>query len=382
MSVDSSVGRSHAGDEVHVRPARRSGQRRSGPRGREAAAGWLFTAPVIVLIVLFLVIPIMMAVWVSLSNWTGIGSPFSSNVKFVGTRNYRFLLSQDGLSRQNLMQSLRNNFYYVLFVVPLQTALALFLAVIVNRRRLAGRGFFRTAFYFPSVTSSVAIVIVFLFVFGGSGVVNAVIAKLGATGPDWFSQQAGIFHLGLDKIGVHKAPGMLANHALLGQSWWEWLSGPSLAMLVLIVLAVWTTAGTFMLMFLAALQNISAEVEEAAVVDGATSWQRFWRVTLPMLRPTLFLVLTLGLISTWQTFDAQFIIGATNPTVVTPAYLSYQTSFNNQQWGQGAAISFILFFIIIVLAAFQRWVLRDRDEERERRMIRKQRRAGAAGTSS
>jgi multiple sugar transport system permease protein len=228
----------------------------------------------------------------------------------------------------------------------------------------------------------VAIVIVFLFVFGGSGVVNALIAKFGATGPDWFSQQTGIFHLGLDKIGVHQAPSLLAGHAFLGQSWWEWLSGPSLAMLVLIVLAVWTTAGTFMLMFLAALQSISGDVEEAAVVDGATSWQRFWRVTLPMLRPTLFLVLTLGLISTWQTFDAQFILGATNPTIVTPAYLSYQTSFNDQKWGQGAAISFILFFIIIVLAAFQRWVLRDRDELRERRLARNQRRSASVGSSS
>ncbi len=358
------------------------GLRGGGIRGREGLSGWLFTAPVIVLIVLFLVVPILMALWVSVSNWTGIGSPFSSSVKYVGDRNYRFLLAENGLSRSNLMIALRNNFYYVLFVVPLQTMLALFLAVIVNRRRLAGKGFFRTAFYFPSVTSSVAVVIIFLFLFGGSGVINAIVSKLGATGPDWFSQTDGLFHVGLDKLGVHTAPGFLAHHAFLGQSWWEWLAGPSAAMVVLIVLAVWTTSGTFMLMFLAALQNISGEVEEAAIVDGATSWQRFWKVTLPMLRPTLFLVLTLGLISTWQTFDVQFIVGGSNPTIITPAYLSYTTSFANQQWGQGAAISFILFAIIIAMAALQRWILRDRDDSRAKRQARRDRRALRAGGAS
>jgi multiple sugar transport system permease protein len=301
-------------------------------------------------------------------------------VKYVGARNYSFLLSQDGLARQNLMQALRNNFYYVLFVVPLQTVLALFLAVIVNRRRLAGKGFFRTAFYFPSVTSSVAITVIFIFLFSGSGVVNAILQSLGAHGPTWFTNQDGLFHIALDKLGVHTAPGALAHHAFLGQSWWEWLAGPSVAMVTLIVLAVWTTAGTFMLMFLAALQNISAEVEEAAVVDGATSWQRFSKVTLPMLRPTLLLVLTLGLIGTWQVFDQVFILNEPNPTLNTPAFLSYKTSFGDQQWGQGAAISFILFFIIIVLAAAQRFLLRDRDEARERRDRRRARRAGRAST--
>lgn len=356
-------------------PPRRGG----GIRGREWIAGWVFTAPVIALIVLFLVIPILMALWVSLSDWTGIGSPFSGTVKYVGLKNYRFLLTEDGLSRSNLMQSLRNNFYYVILVVPLQTALALFLAVIVNRRRLAGRGFFRTAFYFPSVTSSVAIVIIFQFLFNGSGAINAILSAIGVNGPDWLSQQDGLVHVFLNQVGVHNPPGFLANHAVLGQSLWEWFAGPSAAMLVLIVLAIWTTAGTFMLMFLAALQSIPGDVEEAAITDGTNAWQRFWYVTLPMLRPTLLVVLTLGLISTWQTFDAQFLLGSavTNPSIVTPAYLSYKTSFGDQQWGQGAAISFILFVIIIVLAAFQRWVLRDRDEAATRKAERRRARSEA-----
>lgn len=354
-------------------------RRAGGVRRREGVAGWLFTTPAIALIVLFLAVPILMALWVSFSDWTGIGSPFSSGVEFVGLRNYRYLLTEQGLPRQNLMESLRNNFYYVLLVVPLQTALAMFLAVVLNRRILHGRSFFRTAFYFPSVTSTVAVVIIFQFLFSGSGVVNSLISAVGGHGPDWFSQQQGLVHLLAGRLGVDTPPALLADHGPFGQSWWEWLAGPSPAMLVIILLAVWTTAGTFMLMFLAALQNISGEVEEAATTDGANAWQRFRYVTLPMLRPTLLLVLTLGLISTWQTFDAQFLLGSAvnNPTIVTPAYLSYLTSFRNQQWGQGAAISFILFLIIIVLAAFQRFVLRDRDEARARRLDRRARRGEA-----
>src|ERR1700745_1653637 len=120
-------------------------------RRREATAGWLMSAPVIVLLAVFLVAPIMMAAWVSISDWTGIGSPFASGVHAVGAKNYEVLLTQPGLPQQQLGESLRNNLYYVIIVVPVQTALALGLALIVSRKRLAGRGFSRTAHSFPSV---------------------------------------------------------------------------------------------------------------------------------------------------------------------------------------------------------------------------------------
>ena len=116
-------------------------------------------------------------------------------------------------------------------------------------------------------------------------------------------------------------------------------------------MAVFTTSGTFMLLFIAALQNIGEEIDEAGMVDGASAWQRFRHLTLPMLRPTLFTVLTLGLIGTWQVFDQIYTgtQGGPAKTTLTPAYLSFQTAFNNQDWGQGAAIAFILFAIIVVL---------------------------------
>jgi multiple sugar transport system permease protein len=331
-------------------------------RRREAAAGWLMSAPAILLLLVFLVAPILMAAWVSISDWTGIGSPFASGVHSVGAGNYKAMLTEPGLPQQQLGESIRNNLYYVVLVVPLQTALALGLALIVSRKRLTGRGFFRTAYYFPSITSSVAVSIMFLYIFGSTGVINAVIGYLGGQGPNWFNDPSGVLHLLLSGLGVTQAPAALANHGFLGVSWWEWLSGPSVAMIAIIALAVWTTSGTFMLIFLPAIYAIPSDLEEAAIMDGANAWQLFRKVTFPMLRPALFLVLTLGLIGTWQVFDQIYLMSQGNPagTTLTPAYLAYLESFGNQQWGQGAAIAFILFAIIVVLTIVQRLIVSER----------------------
>lgn len=334
-------------------------------RGNERVAGWLFVGPVVAVLGLFLVVPILMALWVSLTDWNGQGSPFQSGVPFAGLDNYTSLFTDDGLARQNFMTSIRNNAYYVAAVVPLQTALALGLALVVNNRLLKGKGFFRTAFYFPSVTSSVAISVVFLFMFANTGAINEILGFLGINGPQWFADPRGVLHLALDTAGlvdVAAPPAALTDHGLLGLTWWDWTSGPSVAMCAIIALVVWTTSGTFMLMFLAALQNIPGQLDEAGLIDGATRWQRFRFITLPQLRPTMFLVLTLGLIGTWQVFDQIYVMSQGNPakTTLTPAYLSYRTAFRDFDYGAGAAISFVLFLIIIVLTLLQRRALRER----------------------
>jgi len=350
------------------RIGRSGGGRRRG-RNRDGLAGALFMAPAVILVVVFVLLPVLSALWVSVSDWSGKGSPLTAN--FAGLDNYQALLTKPGLAQRDLATSLRNNLYYVLLVVPLQTILALLLATTLNRRRLRGRGFFRSAFYFPSVTSSVAISIVFLFLFNASGVVNAALAWFGINGPNWFADPRGVLHLffGLFGVDLDSPPAWLTDHDFLGISWWQWWSGPSIAMCAIIALAIWTTSGTFMLMFLAALQDIPEDVEEAAMMDGTTSWQRFRAVTLPALKPTLFLVLTLGLIGTWQVFDAVYIMsqGAPAKTTLTPAFLSYQTSFLSGKWGQGAAIAFILFAIIVVFSLLQRFVMRDRSKLPRRR---------------
>ncbi|TFD82577.1 carbohydrate ABC transporter permease [Cryobacterium fucosi] len=346
-------------------PNRRRGTSRSSVHRGEAKYGWLFITPPIIIIGVFLVVPVLLAIWVSVSDWSGLGSPLNPQVSFVGSKNFEAVLSDPGLAQKDFGTSIRNNVYYVLLVVPLQTALALFLAVQVNRRILKGRGFFRTAFYFPSVTSSIAITAIWLFLFGATGAVNKILGFFGASGPVWFADPRGVLHIILGAFGVSSAPGALTGGGMLGVSWWDWLSGPSVAMCAIILLAVFTTSGTFMLLFIAAMQAIGAEVDEAALMDGAGPFRKFFSVTLPMLKPTLFTVLTLGLIGTWQVFDQIYLTGGGKPgkTLLTPAYLAYDTSFKQLNWGQGAAISFILFVIIILLTALQRYVLRDRKDK-------------------
>ena len=356
-------------------PGRASPRRGRPVRDGRNLAGWLFVTPTLLVLGLFLVIPILMALWVSFTDWNGKGSPFASGIGFVGADNYQRLFTEQGLTRQDFMTSLRNNFYYVLLVVPAQTVLALGLATVLNKQLLKARGFFRSAFYFPSVTSSVAISLTFLFLFTGSGAVNTLLGIVGIDGPTWFADARGLLHLAGDRLGLWDMaapPDALTGTSVLSLSLWDWLSGPSVALCVVMMLVVWTTTGTFMLMFLAALQDVPVEVEEAARIDGANRWQSFRAVTLPHLRPTTLLVLTLGLIGTWQVFDQVFVMtsGGPSKTTLTPAFLSYFYAFENQQWGVAAAMAFVLFAIIFVLTALQRFVFRDKDAAAERRAIR------------
>jgi multiple sugar transport system permease protein len=327
--------------------------------GNRALAGWLFVAPAVLIVGLFVLVPVLMAAWVSMSDWSGIGPPFAEGVNFVGAENYAELLGGTGLATRDLGTALRNNLFYVLLVVPLQTAVALGLAVLVNRRIMRSRGFFRTAFYFPSVTSVVAITVLWLFLFSATGPVNKVLSWIAVDGPNWFQDPRGIFHIALGAIGVTAVGNPLSDATFLGISGWEWVAGPSVAMSAFILMSVFTTSGTFMLLFIAGLQQINAEVEEAAETDGANGWQRLRYVTLPMLKPVVFTVVTLGLIGTWQVFEQIYVgtQGGPAKTTLTPAYLSFNAAFNNQDWPRGAAIAFILFAIIVVLTVLQRlWI--------------------------
>ncbi len=363
--------------------ARRSRPGRAGTVSRAhkggGLTGWLFVSPAVIVLAVFLLFPVLMALWVSVSDWGGVGSPLSGDVHFVGASNYTDLVSGGGLAERDFGISLRNNLWYVLLVVPAQTFLALALAVLVNQKVMA-RGVFRTAFYFPSVTSSVAITVLWLFLFSASGAVNKILSYVGIHGPNWFNDPRGIVATFLGLFHVDGS-GTLTGR-FLGVTAWEWLSGPSFAMTAFIIMAIFTTSGTFMLIFLSALQSLSTSVDEAAMLDGAGTWRRFWLVTVPQLRPTFFTVITLGLIGCWQVFDQIYTGTQGDPgkTTLTPAYLSYSSAFIQQDWGRGSAIAFVLFAIIIVFTLLQRLVLRDRDEVGGRRGVRRRRRAAHLST--
>lgn len=325
-------------------------------------AAWVFLAVPLIGLTIFVIVPIVMAFLISLRDWNGINPPFQSDV--VGLENYRSLLFEPGITRTDFGISLRNNLYYVLGVVPMQTALAFFLAVVVNQKFLKGRGFFRTAYYFPSITSSIAISLVFIFLFQPNGAVNAFLGTiLPVDDLNWLSNANGVIHNALGVIGVDGAPAWLAEREFMGLSWWQWLSGPSVALFAIMLLTTWTTTGTMMLVFLAGLQGIPESIEEASRIDGATPTQHFFRVTLPMMRPTVMFVLTIGIIGTWQVFDQIFAISAGGPqkTTLTPAYLVYREGFQNFGMGRAAAIAFLLFVIIIVFTVIQRRLVEERE---------------------
>ncbi len=290
-------------------------------------------------------------------------APISGGVddafKMKGLDNYTQLLAQEGLAQKDFFTAFKNTLYFVIGVVPVQTILALLLAVVLNQKWLRARGLFRTIYYFPSITSSVVISLIFMWMFSRSGIVNVAMSGLfpNYQSVTWLNDANGLFHNILGLFGVtRQTVGPWASSTIAGLPLWEWISGPSITMFTIMCLAVWTTIGTLMVIFLAALQNISPEVYEAAQIDGATAWQTFRGITVPLLTPTTFFVVTLGLIGTFQVFDQVFVISSGGPakTTVTIAYIVYQNGFKNSQMGLAAASAIILFGIIFVFTMIQR----------------------------
>lgn len=282
----------------------------------------------------------------------------------IGLGNYQSLLVDDGISRTSFSRALLNTVYYVIIVVPIQTALAMILAIIVNQQWLRGRGFFRTAFYLPSVTSSVVISLIFMFMFSRGGIVNGFISWLspGYAKIDWLNNSAGLLHLLFAQFGITRDAIPFADLPLGGLTLWDWIGGPSVTWSMIMVLNIWTTTGTLLVIFLAALQSIPASVYEAAALDGAKWWATLWNITIPMIRPTTFLVITIGLISTFQVFDQVFVITQGGPanTTVTIGYIVYQNAFQRGQMGLAAATAIVLFFIIFFFSIIQRRITSDK----------------------
>lgn len=333
----------------------------AGQKRSEALTGYAFMAPSMLILIVFLIIPLLVAVYFSLTNWNGVRPLNTANAyQFVGLKNYENLLIS-GRRVQDFYVALKNTVYYVLGVVPTQTIIALILAVILNQKWLKGRGFFRTAFYFPSITSSVVISLIFVFLFTKGGPVNGLLQGLfpNFTPVTWLDNADGVLHNILGLVGITRnTVGAWASTEFLNVSLWDWLSGPSVTMLMIMLLAIWTTIGTMMVIYLAALQNIPSQVFEASQVDGANTWQTFRYITLPLLRPTTFFIITIGLIGTFQVFDQVYVVskGAPQDTTLTMAYLVYRNAFNTQSpsMGLASATAIVLFVIIFIFTLLQR----------------------------
>ena len=310
---------------------------------QEALTGYLFIAPYLIVTLVFTIGVIVFAFYISFTSFDLFTTP-----QWVWFENYAKALSLKG----DFVRSLVNVFWYVIIVVPVQTALALLLATILNIK-VRGSQFFRTVFYGPSVTSSVVITMIFWWLYLKTGYLNFALTKLwglfGAewTAVEWLNNPRGLIQLLVQAFGGD-----------IPSALW-FLRGPSVTWMAIMFQNIFTTAPTFMIMFLAALQEIPPTLYEAASIDGASRTQQFWRITLPMLRPVLLLVIVLGTIGTWQIFDQVKILTAGGPlnTTLVPVYLIYTEALGTKgpsQMGYAAAMAFMLAIIIFIFTFIQR----------------------------
>lgn len=284
-------------------------------------AGWLFILPALLFFVVFVVYPIGYGLFLSVFK---INSFNIDERTFVGLDNFGKVISDP-----NFHKALLNTAVFAFFVVTIQTVLALLLAVAVNQK-IKGSTFFRTAFFFPSISSSVVISIIFLWVFNQNGLLNYALSTIGITGPTW-------------------------------------VDDPRTALPAIMGLNIWTTSGTMMVLYLAALQDIPAHLYEAAAVDGANPVQRFFRITIPLLTPTTFFVVTLGLIGTFQVFDQAFVIsngsGGPEKSTLTAVFYIYQQAFKETgRMGVAAAGAVVLLVVILVVTLLQRFIIRSEQD--------------------
>lgn len=278
---------------------------------KQEQAFWAYTFLLFPLLLLgiFVFIPIIFSVVISFFDWELL----ASDQKFVGLDNYIELFGD-----KIFYKSLLNTVLYTVGVVPLQTFLALFLAFVMNRK-MKGRAFFRTAFYIPAITSSVVTSIIFVAIYSKEGLLNTILGNFGIAPNDW-------------------------------------LTNPKTALISIMMLNIWTTSGYFMVSFLAGLQNIPASLYEAAKLEGATQWQQFWHITVPMVRPVTYFVIVMSLIGCFQVFDQVFVMssGGPNNATTTMSYFVYQNAFKYFRLGYGAAAAIVLAGIIMLVTFIQK----------------------------
>jgi multiple sugar transport system permease protein len=277
-------------------------------------SAYLFTLPFLLFFLIFQVLPILSGVFVSFTKWGIVGQP-----KWIGLDNFARILDDPDVP---LVYG--NTFRYALTVVPLTVIAALLLALYVNRR-LLGYGLARTVFFAPTVLSVTVISFIWIWI---------------------LETRFGILNIYLAQIGIPNIP---------------WLTNPRWVLVSIALTSIWWSAGFFMVILLAGLQGIPGELYDAAYVDGAAGWQTTWYVTLPLLRPALSLVITISIIDAMRVFSQMFLMTSGGPagSSLSVIYLIYDRAFTSYQLGYGAALSLLLFVVILVVTIIQLRVFRE-----------------------
>jgi len=275
---------------------------------QEELLAYLFIMPSLLGFVIFLVVPMVASLGISFYDWELLSPP-----QFVGLKNFGALFT-DVIFRDVVV----NTAYYTFGLVPLNLVVSLGLAVWLNTR-LRGLMWYRAAFFLPVITVTVAVALIWRWM---------------------YEPRAGIINTGLRAIGL---PGP------------AWLGDPHWAMAAIIIMSVWKGFGYNMVLFLAGLQGIPITIYEAAMLDGANAWQRFWKITLPLLSPMVFLAVVLTVISSFQVFDQAYVMtngGPANATNTIVLYI-YQNGFQYFRMGYASAIAWVLFGVIFLFTLAQ-----------------------------
>jgi multiple sugar transport system permease protein len=278
---------------------------------RSAALGYALLAPSLFGVVTFLLLPLLVVVWLSLYRWDLLGP-----LRYVGMANWRSVLADSDFGNSLIVTAV-----FVAIVVPAQTVLGLLTASMLARR-LPGTAGFRALYVLPWICAPLAIAVLWRWILAPTD--GAVAAVLG--------------------------------HSI------EWLSDPGLALPVVSAVVIWTNVGYVSLLFLAGLLAIPADIHAAARTDGASAWQRFWRITLPMLRPTMFFVVVTGIVSTAQVFDTVYALTDGGPGGRTDlvAHRIYAEAFGAAAIGRASVMAVVLFVILIGVTAVQQLYFRRR----------------------
>jgi multiple sugar transport system permease protein len=296
-------------------------------RRKESLFAWLFSTPAIILLLVFLIIPFVLAIGMSFSNMRLIPNP-NVPTRFVGLRNYIRLISDKAF-----LKGLLNNFYFVLVVVPVQTSFALGLALLINKE-LRGMNIYRTAYFSPVVTSMTVVSIVWTLLYNpGEGLINAFLKTISF--------------------------GRIAPQS--------WLTNPKLVFPAIMLMSIWQGVGFQMVIFLAGLQEIPKPLYEAAEVDGANAWRKFVNITLPQLRNTTIFVVISTTILAFKLFDQVKVMtngGPSNASMTTMLY-AIETGWGRLQIGYASAITVVFFVIVLVVSLLQRFLTREKGIERD-----------------
>ena len=315
---------------------------------RETLAAYSFLAPYLIVTLTFTIGVVLFALYISFHNYDIFTRP-----TWAGLSNYAAAFEGfTDSTKRDLLQALYNVLWYSMLVVPIQTFLAIQMAVLLNKPTKF-RQFFRTVFYAPSVTSSVVITLIFVWLYLKGGYINYLFSSIWSlfggtwTSVNWLGDPRGLIQLVVEAFGGN----------IPSTQWY--LRGPSIAWMAIMVQNIFTTIPTFMIMFLAALQDINPALYEAASLEGASSRQMHSKITLPMLKPIISMVAVLGTIGTLQVFDQVYLATKGGPlkTSLTPVFLIYQEALGVNgpiRMGYASALAFILAVIIFIITFIQR----------------------------